>query len=101
MGIQHRQDIQRRRNQAPAARTWSSTMTAKMLRNPRYAGMVSYAGRHRVQAATAGDGWPLVLFDDEGRPLLGTWETIVTPKIWSQVQFEWQHRRQSNENQER
>ncbi|MFI0789845.1 recombinase family protein [Streptomyces lydicus] len=54
----------------PAARTWSFTMIAKMLRNPRYAGMVSYAGRHRVKAATASDGWPLVLFDDEGRPLL-------------------------------
>ncbi|WP_234386265.1 recombinase family protein [Streptomyces lydicus] len=78
----------------PAARTWSSTMIAKMLRNPRYAGMVSYAGNHRVQAAMAGDGWSLVLFDDEGRPLLGTWEPIVTPKLWSQVQFEWQRRRQ-------
>ncbi|WP_413252212.1 recombinase family protein [Streptomyces lydicus] len=41
--------------QPPAARTWSSTMVAKMLRNPRYAGMVSYAGKHRVQAATAGE----------------------------------------------
>ncbi|MFH8634892.1 recombinase family protein [Streptomyces lydicus] len=39
-------------------------------------------------------GWSLVLFDDEGRPLLGTWEPIVTPKLWSQVQFEWQRRRQ-------
>ncbi|ARF53145.1 recombinase family protein [Streptomyces gilvosporeus] len=77
-----------------AARTWSSTMIAKMLRNPRYAGIVSYAGKHRVEAATAGDGWSLVLFDDEGRPLLGTWEPIVTPKLWSQVQFEWQRRRQ-------
>ncbi|MCM2430102.1 recombinase family protein [Streptomyces sp. RKAG337] len=33
------------------------------------------------------DGWSRVLFDDEGRPLLGTWEPIVTPKAWSQVQF--------------
>ncbi|MGW8969938.1 recombinase family protein [Streptomyces platensis] len=78
----------------PAARMWSSTMVAKMLRTPRYAGMVSYAGKHRVQAATAGDGWSLVLFDDQGRPLLGSWEAIVTPKLWSQVQFEWQRRRQ-------
>ncbi|MGW1788139.1 recombinase family protein [Streptomyces tubercidicus] len=78
----------------PAARTWSSTMVAKMLRNPRYAGMVSYAGKHRVQAPTAGDGWSLVLFDDQGRPLLGSWEPIVTPKLCSQVQFEWQRRRQ-------
>ncbi|WP_260640485.1 recombinase family protein [Streptomyces angustmyceticus] len=78
----------------PAARTWSSTMIAKMLRNPRYAGMVSYSGKHRLQAATAGDGWSLVLFDDEGRPLLGTWEPLVAPKLWSQVQFEWQRRRQ-------
>lgn len=69
-------------------------MIAKMLRNPRYAGMVSYAGKHRVQGAMAGDGWSLVLFDDQGRPLLGTWEPIVTPKLWSQVQFEWQRRRQ-------
>ncbi|KIZ16404.1 hypothetical protein SNA_20385 [Streptomyces natalensis ATCC 27448] len=78
----------------PAARTWSSTMVAKMLRNPRYAGMVSYAGKHRIQAATAGDGWSVVLFDDEGRPLLGSWEPIVTPKLWSRFQFEWQRRRQ-------
>ncbi|MFJ9614072.1 recombinase family protein [Streptomyces noursei] len=80
--------------QPPAAKTWSSTMVAKMLRNPRYAGMVSYAGRHRIKAATAGDGWTLVLFGDEGRPLLGSWEQIVTPKVWSQVQFELQRRRQ-------
>ncbi len=80
--------------QPPAARTWSSTTVAKMLRNPRYAGMVSYAGKHRVQAATAGDGWSLVLFDDEGRPLLGSWEPIITPKLWPQVRFEWQRRRQ-------
>ncbi|WP_327158825.1 recombinase family protein [Streptomyces tubercidicus] len=78
----------------PAARTWSSTMVAKTLRNPRYAGMVSYAGKHRGQAAAAGDGWSLVLFDDEGRPLLGSWEPVVPPKLWSQVQFEWQRRRQ-------
>ncbi|WP_390898464.1 recombinase zinc beta ribbon domain-containing protein [Streptomyces angustmyceticus] len=69
-------------------------MVAKMLRNPRYAGMVSYLGKHRLQAVTAGDGWSLVLFDDEGHPLLGSWEPIVTPKLWSQVQFEWQRRRQ-------
>ncbi|MFF8786260.1 recombinase family protein [Streptomyces sp. NPDC015125] len=36
--------------QPPAARTWPSTMVAKMLRNPRYAGMVSYSGKHRSQA---------------------------------------------------
>ncbi|MFB6603549.1 recombinase family protein [Streptomyces noursei] len=80
--------------QPPAAKTWSSTMVAKMLRNPRYAGMVSYAGRHRVNAVTAGDGWTLVLFDEQGRPLLGSWEPIISPKIWSQVQFELQRRRQ-------
>jgi len=78
----------------PAAKQWSSTMVTKMLRNPRYAGMVSYAGRHRVDAATAWDGWSRVLFDDDGRPLLGRWKQIVTPKLWSQVQFELQLRRQ-------
>ncbi|MHB6904776.1 recombinase family protein [Streptomyces sp. DB-54] len=77
----------------PAAKTWSSTMVAKMLRNPRYAGMVSYEGRHRAKAATAGDGWSSVLFNDAGRPLLGSWEPIVSPKVWSQVQFELQRRR--------
>ncbi|MGW2413126.1 zinc ribbon domain-containing protein [Streptomyces tubercidicus] len=35
-----------------------------------------------------------MLFDDQGRPLLGSREPIVTPKLWSQVQFEWQRRRQ-------
>lgn len=25
--------------------------------------------------------------------MLGSWEPIVTPKLWSQVQFEWQRRR--------
>ncbi|MFE7539242.1 zinc ribbon domain-containing protein [Streptomyces platensis] len=35
-----------------------------------------------------------MLFDGQRRPLLGSWETIVTPKLWSQVQFEWQRRRQ-------
>jgi len=32
--------------------------------------------------------------DDEGRPLLGSREPIVTPKLWPQVQFEWQRPRQ-------
>ncbi|WP_328390271.1 hypothetical protein OHS81_35730 [Streptomyces sp. NBC_00400] len=44
---------------------------AKMLRNPRYAGMVSYAGNTGSRPATAGDGWSLVLFDDEGRRPVG------------------------------
>ncbi|MFJ9855147.1 zinc ribbon domain-containing protein [Streptomyces sp. NPDC101150] len=26
--------------------------------------------------------------------MLGSWEPIVTPKLWSQVQFEWERRRQ-------
>ncbi|MFJ9417626.1 hypothetical protein ACIRPT_26155 [Streptomyces sp. NPDC101227] len=43
-------------------------MIAKMLRNPRYAGMVSYAGKHRVEAATAGDGWSLVGLSARSRP---------------------------------
>ncbi|MEU6172706.1 recombinase family protein [Streptantibioticus parmotrematis] len=80
----------------PAAERWSSTMVTKMLRNPRYAGMVSYAGKHRVDPALAWDGWSHVLFDDDGHPLLGAWETIVDPKVWSQVQFELQLRRQKS-----
>ena len=36
----------------PVAKLWSSTMVNKILRNPRCAGMVSYAGQHRVDAAT-------------------------------------------------
>jgi DNA invertase Pin-like site-specific DNA recombinase len=78
----------------PAAARWSSTMVNKILRNSRYAGMVAYAGRHRIDPATAWDGWSHVLFDDDGHPLLGCWEPIVEPKIWSQVQFELQLRRQ-------
>jgi DNA invertase Pin-like site-specific DNA recombinase len=80
--------------QPPAAKLWSSTMVNKMLRNPRYAGMVSYAGQHRVEPASCSDGWTRVLFDDGGRPLLGCWVPIVTPQEWSQVQFELQLRRQ-------
>ncbi|MHA6757850.1 recombinase family protein [Streptacidiphilus sp. PAMC 29251] len=87
-------DLNRKGVQAPAAKLWSSTMVNKMLRNPRYAGMVSYAGQHRVDAATDWDGWSKVLFDDAGRPLLGCWEQIIAPKDWSQVQFELQLRRQ-------
>ncbi|MFC6064116.1 recombinase family protein [Streptomyces ochraceiscleroticus] len=78
----------------PEARTWSSNMINKMLRNPRYAGMVAYGGRHRVGGTRVDDGWSLVLFDDDGRPYLGSWEPIITPKLWSQVQFELQRRRQ-------
>ncbi|MER7394017.1 recombinase family protein [Streptomyces sp. NPDC000151] len=78
----------------PEARTWSSNMINKMLRNPRYAGMVAYGGRHRVGGARNDDGWSLVLFDDDGRPYLGSWEPIIAPKLWSQVQFELQRRRQ-------
>ncbi|QMU76914.1 hypothetical protein GXW83_15465 [Streptacidiphilus sp. PB12-B1b] len=57
---------------SPAGALWSSTMVNKMLLNPRYCGMVSYAGQHRVEPAVAWDGWSHVLFDDKGRPLLGT-----------------------------
>ncbi|GAA1708671.1 recombinase family protein [Streptomyces yatensis] len=80
----------------PAAKLWSSNMINKMLRNPRYAGMVSYAGKHRIDPALAWDGWSRVLFDEDGHPLLGTWERIVEPKVWSQVQFELQLRRQNS-----
>jgi hypothetical protein len=62
-------DLNHERVAPPAAKLWSSTMVNKMLRNPRYAGMVSYAGQHRVDAATDWDGWSKVLFDEEGRPL--------------------------------
>jgi DNA invertase Pin-like site-specific DNA recombinase len=74
----------------PAASLWSSTMINKILRNPRYAGMVAYAGQHRIEPASDSDGWTKVLFDDAGLPLLGSWVPIVTPKVWSQVQFELQ-----------
>jgi len=67
-----------------------------MLRNPRYCGMVSYAGQHRVDPSVEWDGWSRVLFDDKGRPLLGVWDVIIKPKAWSQVQFELQLRRQTN-----
>ncbi|MFJ5218218.1 recombinase family protein [Streptomyces sp. NPDC088354] len=40
----------------PAAAQWSATMVRKILRNPCYAGMVSYGGRHRVDATLAWDG---------------------------------------------
>ncbi|MER5433694.1 recombinase family protein [Streptomyces sp. NPDC002588] len=79
---------------SPAGTRWSSTMVNKLLRNPRYCGMVSYGGQHRIDPTVDWDGWSRVLFDDTGRPLLGTWETIITPKDWSQVQFELQLRRQ-------
>lgn len=78
----------------PEAKQWSSTMITKMLRNPRYCGMVSYGGQHRIDPAVEHDGWSRVLFDEEGRPLLGSWDQIVEPRDWSQVQFELQLRRQ-------
>lgn len=87
-------DLNRQHVSPPEARTWSSTMVNKMLRNPRYAGMVSYGGKHRVDPATDWDGWSRVLFDDDGHPLLGCWDPLVDPRQWSQVQFELQLRRQ-------
>jgi DNA invertase Pin-like site-specific DNA recombinase len=78
----------------PEATQWSSTMINKMLRNPRYAGLVSYGGKHRVDPAIDWDGWSRVLFDDDGHPLLGCWDRIIEPADWSQVQFELQLRRQ-------
>lgn len=65
---------------SPAGTRWSSVMVNKMLRNPRYAGMVSYGGKHLFGSAHTDDGWSLVLFDDDGHPILGNWEQIVTPK---------------------
>ncbi|WUH95309.1 recombinase family protein [Streptomyces sp. NBC_00433] len=88
-------DLNRRDVPPPEARTWSSTMINKMLRNPRCAGMVSYGGKHRVDPATDWDGWSRVLFDDNGHPLLGSWDRIIDPRQWSQVQFELQLRRQN------
>ncbi|MCL2733684.1 MAG: recombinase family protein [Actinomycetia bacterium] len=87
-------DLNRRNIASPTGRSWSSTMVNKMLRNPRYAGMVSYGGKHRVDPATDWDGWSRVLFDEEGHPLLGCWDPIIDPQQWSQVQFELQLRRQ-------
>lgn len=81
---------------APQAARWSSTNVNKMLRKPRYAGMASYGGKHRIEPALAWDGWSHVLFDDDGHPLLGTWDPIIGPKDWSRVQFEPQLRRQAS-----
>ncbi|WP_157848831.1 recombinase family protein [Streptomyces ochraceiscleroticus] len=38
----------------PEALTWSSNMINKMLRNPRYAGMVTYGGRRRGRLPATG-----------------------------------------------
>lgn len=81
---------------APQADRWSSTTVNKMLRNPRYAGMASYGGKHRIEPALEWDGWSHVLFDDDGHPLLGNWDPIIDPKDWSRVQFELQLRRQAS-----
>ncbi|WP_265934599.1 recombinase family protein [Actinacidiphila bryophytorum] len=53
-------DLNLRQVPPPEARTWSSIMVNKMLRNPRYAGMVSYGGKHRVDPATDWEGWSRV-----------------------------------------
>lgn len=87
-------DLNRGGIPSPTGRSWSSTMVNKILRNPRYAGMVSYGGKHRVDPTLDWDGWSRVLFDDDGHPLLGSWERVIDPRQWSQVQFELQLRRQ-------
>ncbi|MBI0297594.1 recombinase family protein [Streptomyces sp. PRKS01-29] len=71
---------------SPDGGGWTTATVKLILANPRYAGMVLYSGRHRLEPSKQHDGISKLLTDEHGNPIMGTWDAIVTPHTWFKAQ---------------
>lgn len=74
----------------PAEGPWNPSAVLKMLRNARYAGLMTYTPSVHAPKAKGGDGSSMwfgtVLTDEDGVPVRGEWEAIVDEDTWRETQ---------------
>ena len=75
-----------RPKEVPAAQPWNNTGVMHMLRNPRYAGIVSYKSLTRAEKEGHKGWYPAEFVDDGGKTVYGTWEAIVPEVDWRRAQ---------------
>jgi DNA invertase Pin-like site-specific DNA recombinase len=68
---------------------WTRSSVVTIMTNPRNAGFMTYLSQaDRKALAEAGQPRPQhapVLADDDGQPVMGKWEPILTPQVWEAV----------------
>ncbi|MEV0576327.1 recombinase family protein [Streptomyces sp. RTGN2] len=78
---------------SPRGAKWAPATVKVILTSPRYCGFVSYRGKHRTQDTRQGDGWGRVMLSEEGLPITGKWEPVISRKAWADAQLELDRRR--------
>lgn len=78
---------------SPRKTKWAPATVKVILTSPRYCGLVSYRGKHRTQETRQTDGWGRVLLGDDGLPIVGKWEPVISRKAWADTQLELDRRR--------
>ncbi|MET7732960.1 recombinase family protein [Streptomyces sp. NPDC005402] len=78
---------------APSGAKWTPATIKAILTNPRYCGFATYRGKHQAEQSRQRDGWGRVLVGDDGLPMLGKWDPVVSRQVWSDAQLELEHRR--------
>lgn len=70
----------------PAPQPWTGARVMSILRNPRYAGIMSY-GPSNSEALNEKTNWyPTTFTDEDGRIVHGTWKPIVDEDTWHRAQ---------------
>ncbi|QKV94717.1 recombinase family protein [Streptomyces sp. NA02950] len=81
---------------SPGGGEWTTATVKLILSNPRYAGMVLYSGRHRLEPSKQHVGMSKLLTDEKGNPVMGTWDEIVSPQTWFKAQSILKARQEQN-----
>jgi site-specific DNA recombinase len=64
----------------PRGNRWNTTNFTMVLRNPRTCG---YRMRVRPRDEHGGGGYPTIVYDPDGNPVIGQWDPIITPEEWT------------------
>ncbi|MCM2413535.1 recombinase family protein [Streptomyces sp. RKAG290] len=86
-------ELNRDKIPSPRGAKWAPATVKVILTSPRYCGFASYRGKHRTQDTRQTDGWGRVLLSDEGLPINGKWEPVISRKAWADAQLELDRRR--------
>ncbi|MFF1962580.1 recombinase family protein [Streptomyces sp. NPDC058232] len=86
-------ELNREKIPSPQGVKWAPATIKAIITNPRYCGFVSYQGKHRTGTPRQRDGWGRVLLGEDGLPVTGRWEPVVSRKLWADTQLELDHRR--------
>ncbi|MEW2484933.1 recombinase family protein [Streptomyces sp. NPDC048411] len=86
-------ELNRDKIPSPQGVKWAPATVKAIITNPRYCGFVSYQGKHRAGNPRQRDGWGRVLLGEDGLPVTGRWEPVISRKLWADTQLELDHRR--------